>query len=205
MKAECRKNPTLGVKRVKFKTAGHKTWSEAEIERFEAKHPIGSRARLAFALLLYTGQRRSDVLRMGRQHIHKGVDQGKTKVTEESHLEIPVHPHLPATIDATPTGERTFLVTARGEAFVRNSFSNIIREWCDEAECPDVSAHGRRKACARRLADIGCSTHEIQAITGDASLAEVERYTKAANRRRLAESAMERLITSVKCQPCGLG
>jgi integrase len=96
----------------------------------------------------------------------------------------------------TPTGERTFLVTARGKALVPNSLSNIFRAWCNEAGCPDVSAHGLRKACARRLADIGCTTHEIQAIAGHASLAEVERYTKAANRRRLAKSAMERLITS---------
>ena len=41
--------------------------------RFEAKHPIGSKARLALALLLYTGQRRGDVVRLGRQHIRNGV------------------------------------------------------------------------------------------------------------------------------------
>jgi hypothetical protein len=66
-------DPTLGVTRERVKTTGYKTWSEAEIERFEAVHVIGTRARLAFALLLYTGQRRGDVIKMGWQHIHDSV------------------------------------------------------------------------------------------------------------------------------------
>ena len=64
-------DPTLGVKRVKVKTTGYKTWSEDEITRFELTYPIGSKARLAFALLLYTGQRRGDVVKMGRQHVQQ--------------------------------------------------------------------------------------------------------------------------------------
>src|SRR5262249_25407618 len=114
-------NPTLGVKRQKAKTAGYRTWSEADIERFEAKHPIGTKGRLAFALLLYTGQRRGDVVKMGPHNIHKGVltvDQRKTEGTEESHIEIPVHPRLIAIIDATPTvGLKTFLVTSFGKPY----------------------------------------------------------------------------------------
>jgi hypothetical protein len=55
-------DPTLGVVRDKVSSTGYQTFSEAEIERFEATHPIGSKGRLAFALLLYTGQRRSDVV-----------------------------------------------------------------------------------------------------------------------------------------------
>jgi integrase len=190
-------DPTLGVKRLKAKTTGYKTWSEAEIERFEEKYPIGSKARLAFALLLYTGQRRGDVVKMGRQHMHKGVltiDQGKTDGNEEAHLEIPVHPKLREIFDATPSGHLNFLVTSFGKPYTANGFGNWFRDLCDGAGCPDVSAHGLRKATARRLAEIGCSTHEIASITGHASLAEVERYTKAANRKRLARSAMTKLI-----------
>jgi integrase len=74
-------DPTLGVTRMKAKTTGYKTWSEDHIARLEAKHPIGSKERLAFALILYTGLRRTDVAKIGRQHIHDGVlsiDQGKT-------------------------------------------------------------------------------------------------------------------------------
>jgi len=191
-------DPTLGVKRVKAKTTGYKTWSENEIAKFEAKHAIGTKARLAFALLLYTGQRRSDVVNLGRQHIQGDVliiDQGKTEGGEEAHLEIPLHPRLRAIIDATPMiGVKTFLVTHFGKPYTAPGFGNWFRELCDKAGCPGVSAHGLRKATARRLAEIGCTEHQIASITGHASLSEVQRYTKAADRKRMAREAMKKLI-----------
>jgi integrase len=190
-------NPALGVKRVKVRTAGYKSWSEAEIARFEAHHPIGSKARLAFALILYTGQRRGDVTKMGVHHIHNGVltiDQVKTEGSDEAHLEIPVHPKLREIIDSTPTlGVKTFLVTSFGKPFTPAGFGNWFRELCDQAGCPDISAHGGRKATARRLAEIQCTPHMIAAITGHASLAEVQRYTEAADRKRMAREAMKKL------------
>jgi integrase len=189
-------DPTLGVKRARAKTTGYRTWSEAEIERFEDTHRIGTKARLAFALLLYTGQRRGDVVKMGPQHIHKGVltiDQRKTKGQDESHLEIPVHSKLAEIIAATPSGALCFLVTHLGSPYTAPGFGNWFRTLCDEAGCPGVSAHGLRKSAARRLAETGCSAHEIAAITGHSSLSEVERYTKAADRKRLAISAMRKV------------
>lgn len=190
-------DPTLGVTREKVKTSGYPTWSEAHIERFENTHPIGSRARLAFALLLYTGQRRSDVVKLGPHHIHNDVltiDQGKTEGGEEAHLEIPVHPKLRTIIDAMPTvGVKSFLVTHFGKPYTAPGFGNWFRKVCDVAGCPDVSAHGLRKATARRLAEIGCSANQIAAITGHASLSEVQRYTRAADRKRMAREAMGKL------------
>jgi integrase len=191
-------NPTLGVTREKTKTTGYKTWSEAEIARFEATHPIGTKGRLAFALLLYTGQRRSDVVKMGPQAIQHDVltiDQGKTDGGEEAHLEIPVHPKLRQIIDATPTvGVETFLVTHFGKPYTAPGFGNWFRDLCNAAGCREVSAHGLRKATARRLAEIGCTAHQIAAITGHASLSEVQRYTKAADRKRMAREAMAKLV-----------
>jgi integrase len=178
-------DPTLGVTRERVKTTGYKTWSEGEIERFETKYPIGTRARLAFALLLYTGQRRSDVVRMGRQDIHTGVlaiNQRKTEGGDEAHLEIPVHPKLREIIDATPTvGVKTFLVTSFGKPYTAPGFGNWFRELCDAAECPDVSAHGLRKGCARRLAEIGMqcksdrSDHRARHARGSTALHEGSR------------------------------
>ena len=190
-------DPTLGVTREKVKTTGYKTWSEVDIERIEAAYPIGSKARLAFALILYTGLRRSDVVRIGRQHLQGGVitiDLGKTEGGEEAHLEIPLHPKLREIIDATPTvGVKTFLVTHFGKPYTAPGFGNWLRELCDAAGCFDISAHGGRKATARRLAEIGCSANQIAAITGHASLSEVQRYTKAADRKRMAHEAMKKL------------
>jgi integrase len=56
-------------------------WNESDIAQFEEHWPIGSRERFAFTLLLYTGQRRGDVIRLGRQHAHGKfleLRQGKT-------------------------------------------------------------------------------------------------------------------------------
>jgi len=189
-------DPTLGVTRQKVKTAGYATWSEEEIARFEAHHPIGTKARLASALLLYTGQRRGDVVRMGEQHVHGGV----LTITQEktgTEVPIPVHPKLREIIAATKNvGVKTFLVTHRGEPYTAPGFGNWFREVCNEAGCPGVSAHGLRKAAATRLADIECSAHEIASILGHTSIAVVEIYTRAANRKRLAQSAMQKLVES---------
>jgi integrase len=141
------------VTREKVKTTGYRTWSEAEIERFEASHPIGTKARLAFALLLYTGQRRGDVVKLGRQHIHADVltvDQGKTEGREEAHLEIPVHPKLREIIEATPTvGVKTFLVTHFGKPYRHPA---LAIGFVNYAMRP-VVRRCRRMACAKRPRD----------------------------------------------------
>ena len=137
---------------------------------------------------------------VGPQHIHDGwliTEQSKTKGGEEAHLEIPIHPNLREIIDGTPTvGLKTFLVTHLGKPYTAPGFGNWFRELCDQAECLDISAHGGRKATARRLTEIGCSANQIAAITGHASLSEVQRYTKAADRKRMAREAMAKLVES---------
>jgi len=58
------------------------------------------------------------------------------------------------------------------------------------------------KAALTRLADAGCTTHELAAISGHKTLSEVERYTKGADQARLARAAMERIgDQSVKPEP----
>jgi len=183
-------HPTRDVKAVRVKSDGYHSWTEEEIAQFEARHPVGSRARLALALLLYTGQRRSDVVRMGRQHVRDGflyVRQQKTG----SELVIPVHADLASQIEST-TDRLTFLVTECGCPFATSTFTNWFRLQCDMANLRHCTAHGLRKAAARRLAEAGCTEHEIAAITGHASLREVARYTRAADQKRLAGSAMEK-------------
>ena len=147
------------------------------------------------ALLLYTGQRRGDVIRMGRQRVRAGVlyvAQEKTGVE----LAIPVHPELATIIASAPSGHLTFLATRFGRPFEASAFSHWFRDQCDVAGLPHCSAHGLRKAAARRLAEAGCTAHEIGAITGHASLAELVRYTRAADQRHLAEAAMAKARTS---------
>jgi len=190
-------DPTIGVKCSRARSTGHKTWTKEHKERFETTHPIGSMARLAFALFWYTGARKSDVVAMGPHNIRDGVltfTQCKVRgrVTEE--VSLPVHPRLAEAIAAAPTGLRTFLVTSYGKPFAPGGFGNWFRERCDEAGCPDVSAHSLRKAFATRLVDKGASDHQAMSALGHASTGELPTYTRAANRRRMAREAMALLI-----------
>lgn len=190
---ELRKDdPTRDVKPIKVKSDGFHSWAESEIEQFEKRHPEGSKARLAFALLLYTGQRRSDLVTMGRQHIRDACIHVRQQKTG-AELDIPILPELVAIIADAPKDNMTFLVTAFGKPFTPAGFGNWFRERCNEAGLPHCSAHGLRKAASRRLAEYGCTVHEIAAITGHASLREVQRYTKGASQRRLAASAMQKV------------
>lgn len=184
-------DPTQGVTRPPIKTEGYRTWTEADIAAFEAKHPPGSRARLALALLLYTAQRRADIVRLGRQHIRDGVLQMRQQKTGAT-LTIPIHPDLAAILDATPPDNLTFLVTGAGKPFTAAGFTNWFREMCSAAGLPrGSSAHGLRKAACRRLAEAGCSANVIASLSGHVSLREVQRYTAAADQARMARSAIE--------------
>jgi integrase len=107
-------------------------------------------------------------------------------------FQIPVHDELAEIIAETPSEHLTFLVTAFGKPFTASGFGNWFRECCNAAGLPHCSAHGLRKAAARRLAEVGCSAFEVAAVTGHASLREVARYTKAADQKRLAVAAMEK-------------
>ena len=189
-----RADPTANIKLRAIKGDGFHCWTDAEIAQYEAYHHIGSKPRLALALLLYTTQRRSDVVRMGRQHIKDGVltvKQQKTGVT----LAIPVHPHLQAALDATPSEHLTFLVTVTGKPYGGNAFSALFRMWCDGAGLPKrCKPHGLRKAACRRLAEAGCSTKEIMAISGHATMKEIVRYTDAADQARLARNALAKAV-----------
>jgi integrase len=191
-------DPTIGVTRPKARTAGFATWGEEEIARFEAHHPVGSKARLAFGLLLYTGQRRGDVVRMGPSHVHEGeitIIQEKTGTS----VTIPMHPRLREIVEATPmVGVKTFLVTHFGKPYIAAGFGNWFRDLCNEAGCPGLSAHGLRKACATRLAEIGCGDKEIAAVLGHRSAAVVSIYTRGADQRKLARSAIRKQIEAGK-------
>jgi integrase len=180
------------IKLRRIKSDGIHAWTEEEIAQFEAYHAVGTKARLALALALYTAQRRGDISRMGRQHVRNGileVRQEKTGVV----LQIPLHTDLRAILDATPSEHLTFLTTRSGKPYHKNDLSYQFRAWCDEAGLPQrCSIHGLRKAAARRLAEAGCSSHEIGAITGHRTLKELERYTRSAEQARLAKQAMAR-------------
>jgi integrase len=120
-------NPARDVKRLRYVKKPYPAWTEGDIAAFEARWPRGSRARLALALLLYTGQRRGDVIRMGPQHVRGGVIVWRQQKTG-AELELPMHPELRAELAAAPTGHPAFLVTEQGRPFASGTgFYNWVQ------------------------------------------------------------------------------
>jgi len=189
-------NPAKEVPYIQTGSQGFHSWTMDEVRQYEERHPIGTRAHLALALLLYTTQRRSDVVRLGHKMAHDGwlkFTQTKNANRHPINLEIPILAELQRIIDATiPIGKGTYLVTEFGKPFSVAGFGNRFRSWCDKAGLPHCSAHGLRKAGSARLAELGASDREIMSITGHQSAKEVDRYTKGARQKKLAASAMEK-------------
>jgi integrase len=185
-------NPARDIERLKIRSSGYATWSLDDVKQFEQHHPVGSKARLALALLLYTGARRSDILTFGRQHIKNNrlvFTQQKTK----KQLVLPILPQLQTVLDASPCGDLTFLVNEFGRQYSAQGFSNLFRMWSRQAGLKNRSPHGLRKLAATTLANAGASSRMLMSVFGWSSLHEAERYTRAADQQQLAEQAMKLL------------
>lgn len=179
----------VGVERI----AGYYTWTEADIARYQEQHPLGTKARLALEIVLWTGQRRSDARLFGPRHIARG------KVNYQAHktgadLWLPVARDLRRAIDAMPSvGLTTYLVTSHGKPFGNVGFGNKFREWCDEAGLPQCTAHGLRKAIARRMAQIRLTDEEMKSVGGWRNTTQLRVYTEAVEQEALADGAMEQI------------
>jgi integrase len=181
-------NPVKLTKAFRIKGDGFHTWSEQEVAQFERRHAAGTTAHLALMLMLYTGQRRSDVVRLGWQHVRGNkiaVRQQKT----DTPLSIPIAPELADALQHLPRTNMTFLLTSFGASFSLAGFGNWFRARCNEAGLRQCSAHGLRKLAATRMANAGCTERELMAVFGWRSTSEVSRYVRAANQAQLAEQA----------------
>jgi integrase len=183
-------NPAFGVKRYRSHGEGFHAWTEAEAVQFEVTYPVGTTARLAFALALYTGQRVSDVVRMGWQHV-KGDRIAVRQQKTDKALLIKMHPELVRVLATVPRGNLTFLMTERGAPFTAAGLSNWFGKRCRKAGLRHCSAHGLRKLALTRRANAGASTEMLKAFGGHETSKEVERYTREAEQVRLDEQGLE--------------
>lgn len=179
-------DPCEGVRL--YKLGEIHTWTDDEIQAFKDRWAPGTRQRLAFMLQLHTGQRNSDIV------CEPWPRDGKIRITQEKtgrHLWLPISRDLAAELDLHPKEHAVILSTAYGEQRTAAGYGNFMRKAIADAGLPArCSPHGLRKAAATHLAEAGCSSQEIQAITGHASLAEVERYTRAVDQEKMAEIAV---------------
>lgn len=180
-----------------YRLGTHHTWTDGELASYERRWPLGTRERLAYAVLLYTGQRVGDAARISRADIKNNaikVVQEKTAEDDEDVLWIEMHPALVRAIQAGPSNGLRLIGDKNGRPIKGRALSDIIRLAADAASLPrKCVAHGLRKAACRRLAEAGCSAHEIAAISGHKSLTEIERYTARASRGKLSKSAVGKL------------
>jgi integrase len=185
-------DPTAGVKVFKPKTKGFPIWTEEDVDRYEARWPLGTRERVMLDVFIYTGLRRGDAAMLGKQHVRNGVITIDTEKTD-TRVTIPLLPVLQRTLDAGPIGELAFIATRTGQPMTKESVGNTFAEACKAAGITGKSAHGLRKAAATRAADNGATVAELEAIFGWQGGRMAALYTEAANRRKLAARAMGKL------------
>jgi integrase len=195
----CDRNPAAETSEVRTtvaeRTGGFHCWNEEEIAQFRDHHHLGTRERLGMELLLWTDQRRSDVVKMGRAQIKDGRLPVRQEKTGKS-LWLPIAPQLNEAIIAmspTDTSQFCFLMTRRNKPFTKESFGNFFRKACTAAGLPHCSAHGLRKATLRRMAELEMANKTMKSVSGQTRDDTLAGYTATANQRTLADSAIDTL------------
>lgn len=186
-----RSDPTASVKNPKRKQgAGFAPWTEEDVVAYERRWPLGTRQRVWLDVLLYTGLRRGDAVLLGRQHVRDGVASLQTEKSQGTvTVNLPILAVLARTLAAGPCGDLAFICGAHG----KESFGNEFSAACRAAGLKRKSAHGVRKIAATRAANAGATVAELEAIFGWRGGAMASLYTREADRRRLALSAMHKL------------
>ena len=181
-------NPAAGIKSLALKERG--PWDEADLRRAEAG--LSGPMLTAFMLGLYTGQRRGDVLRLTwAAYDGQGFDLRQQKTGKA--LWVPAVPPLQAYLAALPRTGIHIVCQTNGRPYSTGGFDGSWRLAVARCGVPRGLFHGLRHSAATRLAEAGCSEHEIAAITGH-SLAMVRVYTQRARQRAMAEAAVAKLF-----------
>lgn len=180
---------TSPMLRVKTPKLGHlRAWSEAEYEH-ALTMKLPETVRRLIILARHTGQRRGDLCAMTWKAYDGRRIHWTQQKTKES-LVIPLSAEACADLDAwRRTATATTILTSRaGTPWEPDSATQAVMRWL-----PGMNIHGLRKLAATSLAQAGCTVHEIASITGHASLAMVQLYTKSVQQEQLAGDAIVRL------------
>lgn len=186
-------NPTRDAKSRTERRDGYHTFTDAEIADYRAFHPSGSKARLAFEIMLCTGAARQDAAGMTRANIRGArIVYRRGKTGQE--VDLPILPSLARELALLPRTQMMLIAHGpKALGYTPESFGNWFRDRCNEAGLPNCSAHGLRKAGARMLAEAGGTEFEVMSFLGHATARMASVYVAAANRARLATSGMAKL------------
>ncbi len=187
-------NPAAGIKPLKTSGRGHRAWEEGEIKKFRDHWPKESLQRVAFELLLNTGQRGGDVAAMTRGQYDGQVIRLTQRKTGER-LIIPASETLTAVLDPWLATHKNLVIltTRKGTGLNIYYFRHMLRDAFDDAGLPkDCDAHGLRYTAATVLKELGCDWEDIGAITGHATVEMVRKYTKKKRRATVAIARLNR-------------
>jgi enterobacteria phage integrase len=183
-------DPSVGIKRPKGKEI--RAWTDAELAAFERRWSIGTKQRTAYALMLNMGTARIDTHLLTWHQVD--TDATYTRHKTGVPVEMAVADDLQKALAATPRKHVTVINTEYGKPYTVDGFSRFMRDAISAAGLPlDCQPHGLRKTLGRLMADAGCTAHEIMAALGHTTLAEAERYTREADRRRGGKRAVVKL------------
>ncbi len=189
-------NPCRDVKTIRYASSGFHTWTVEDVHKYVERHPVGTAAYLAFALMLFLGARRQDAAALGPRNIRDGMMVYIPRKTDYRRTDEAIKPILPPLAEAirrSPIGIKTFIVTGQGRPFSAAGFGNKMRQWCDEAGLPDCTAHGLKKIAATICAELGASDRQMMALFDWSSERMVKVYTGNARNRLLAAEASKLL------------
>lgn len=190
------RNPARFAEKMKTNPDGHHTWTDAEVDRFLARHPAGSKARLVCLLALNTGMSRTDLSRLGWQHVTQ--KDGKARIAHKRAktfvgADLPILPELAEELANLPKDRLLFITQdAKPIGYKPETLGNWFHDRCIEADVPG-SLHGLRKAGATRLADAGATEWEVAAYLAHKDTKEASTYTRKADRAKLADSGFAKL------------
>jgi integrase len=185
-------DPTQHVKIKPTKSKGHKPWEEEDILKYEKRWPRGTRQRVMLDVYCYTGVRRGDAAKVGRQHVKDGTLVFDTE-KNDVRVTIPILPMLQETLNAGPVGDLAFIAKKSGDPLTKKTLGNVFRAACKAAGIIGKSAHGLRKAAATRAANNGATVAELEAIFGWSGGQMASLYTRSADRKKLAAGAIEKM------------
>lgn len=180
--------------------AGFPTWSLAEIEQYRSHFKKGTKARLAMEMLLFTLQRRGDVVKLGKQALKADgsgrpmfiFTQEKNKTRKPITAYVPLFPELHEIIEATQEkGDLIYLTSEWGTPWTKESFGNWFRDRCAEAGLQGRSAHGLRKAGIVEMIRRKYTPQQIMAVSGHKTMKEIDRYAREYLRQQAAEQVLD--------------
>lgn len=158
------RNPAKGISPpANYVAEPHRSWSMDEIQKFKR----GARAiwRRAMMVLLYTGQRRGDVINMRRDLIRDGMIEVVTNKTGAK-VYIPIHADLVEELsEPLPVGSLYLIAGAGGRPMTPDYLSHGLQKECRRIGIkPNPPLHGLRKNAVMALIEADLLPRNVRAL-----------------------------------------